>query len=65
MAVIIKLGQSMCKNKDKEEEKVNDLYQDALESWAEYQETGEYVTWDQAKACLQAWGTEDIEEQPR
>ena len=44
----------MCKNKDKEE-KANDLYQDALESWAEYQETGEYVTWDEAKACLQAW----------
>ena len=64
MAVIIKLGQSMCKNKDKEE-KANDLYQDALESWAEYQETGEYVTWDEAKACLQAWGAEDNEEQPR
>ena len=48
-----------------QEEKRTALYSDALVSWKDYQETGEHVTWGEAKAWLQTWGADDEQEQPK
>ncbi len=48
-----------------QEEKRTALYADAMESWSDYEETGEHVTWDEARSWLQSWGTEDEQEPPK
>ena len=48
-----------------QEEKRTALYSDALESWKDYQETGEHVTWGEAKEWLKTWGTDDEQEPPK
>lgn len=48
-----------------QEEKRTALYADAMESWRDYEETGEHVTWDEARSWLQSWGTEDEQEPPK
>jgi len=48
-----------------QEEKRTALYKHAMESWSDYEETGEHVTWDEARSWLQSWGTEDEQEPPK
>ena len=48
-----------------QEEKRTALYSEALASWKGYQETGEHVSWGEAKEWQQTWGTEDEREQPK
>ena len=38
--------------------------QEALESWAMYQETGLHVTGEEAREWLSRWGTDDESEIP-
>jgi len=41
------------------EEARESFKQEALASWAEYQETGQHLTGDEVRAWLNRWGAED------
>ena len=47
------------------EEKRAAFYQEGLESWQEYQRTGEHVTWKEARNWMESWGTDNEQEQPK
>ncbi|HET7587650.1 MAG TPA: CopG family ribbon-helix-helix protein [Gammaproteobacteria bacterium] len=47
------------------EEARESFKQEALASWAEYRETGEYVTAEEAGAWLRKWGSRDEADAPR
>ncbi len=46
------------------EENRESFKQEALESWARYQETGLHVTGEEAREWLSRWGTDDESEVP-
>lgn len=46
------------------EEKRARFYDDARRSWKHYQETGRYVSSDEALAWLDSWGTEQEKPTP-
>ena len=48
-----------------QEEKRAAFYQEGLESWQEYQRTGEHVTWKEARSWMESWGTDNESEQPK
>lgn len=41
------------------EEKLEAFKQEALQSWAAYQETGKHLTGQETNEWLKSWGTED------
>ena len=47
------------------EEKRAAFYQEGLESWQEYQRTGEHVTWKEARNWMESWGTDNEQEPPQ
>jgi predicted transcriptional regulator len=47
------------------EETRESFKQEALASWAEYQETGRHLTGQEVRTWLKAWGTKDETETPQ
>ena len=47
------------------EEARENFKQEALASWAEYQETGRHITGKEARAWLNTWGTKEETELPQ
>ena len=49
-----------------EREEVKEKFkQEALTSWAAYQETGQHLTAEEVRVWLEAWGTDEEKEMPR
>ena len=46
------------------EEARESFKQEAMESWAEYQQTGRHLTGEEVSAWLRTWGTEADTEPP-
>ncbi|MDN5753116.1 MAG: CopG family ribbon-helix-helix protein [Nitrosospira sp.] len=49
---------------DREEAREN-FHREAMESWAEFQETGLHITLDEVSAWLETWGTDAETELPK